>query len=498
MPIADCRTNGGVKQRPEPSARTQCIRPKADLRTFGILSSAIGLLLAGCAVGPDYKPPKTETPAGWDGTTVVAPAQTSHATTEPVKISEWWNVLNDAKLTALVKEALKVNLNVRVAESQLRQARASRGVAAAAFWPGVNATGSYTRSKSPGAPAADFWQAGLDAAWELDFFGGIRRNIESADASIVAAVENRRAVLISVAAEVALDYVDLRSFQERIQIAQDNLKAERVSAVLTREKFNGGFASGLDVANADAVVASTQAAIPPLETGERQMIYALSVLLARPPAALKEELSIPGPVPQPPAQVPVGLPSDLLKRRPDVRQTEAQFHAAMAQIGVATSSLYPQFSLTGAVGQESVNLSDITRRGSLFWSYGPSASWTVFDAGRIRSNIELQKGLTEQALLTWQSTVLGAFQDVENALVAFAMEQQHWKELDSAVAANAKAVDLSTQLYAIGNADFLSVVIAESALYSTQDARAQSRQAVITDLIALYKALGGGWENQGE
>ena len=461
------------------------------------LLGAPALLMAGCMVGPDYHPtkPEKELPAGWDGTTVAAPAQTSVATTETAQLSEWWSVLNDPKLTQLVTEALKANLDLRTAVSALRQARATRNLTAAGFWPSLNATGSYQRTGPlGGGRAGDLFQDGLDASWELDVFGGVRRGIEAADANVVAAVENERFVLISVAAEVAIDYVNLRAFQQRIQIAQDNLKAQRHTAELTRNKVKAGFNSALDVANADATVASTEASIPPLETGERQTVYALSVLLARPPAALKEELAAAGPIPQAPARVPVGLPSALLQRRPDIRQSEALVHAATAQIGVAESAWFPQFSLTGTLGFASDTLRGMLRSDHGTWSIGPSVTWPIFTAGRIQANIEVQKAVLEQALLAYQKSVLTALQDVENSLVAFALEQQHRQLLDQAVKANSRAVDLATQLYTQGTTDFLSVIVAQQSLLSSQDALAQSNLAIATDLIALYKALGGGWE----
>jgi NodT family efflux transporter outer membrane factor (OMF) lipoprotein len=459
------------------------------------------LLMAGCAVGPDYHPTKTETklPDGWDGTTVAEPAQPSVATTEVAQLSEWWNVLNDPKLTQLVTDSLKANLDLRTAISALRQARATRDVAASGFWPTVNATGAYSRGGPlGGGRAGDLFQDGLNASWQLDFFGSTRRAIESADANVEAAGENMRNVLITVAAEVATDYVNVRGFQQRIQVANDNLKAQQHTAELTRQKFQGGLATALDVANAEASVAATEATIPPLETSERQTIYALSVLLARPPAALKDELSTPGPIPQAPARVPVGLPSALLQRRPDIRQSEALVHAATAQIGVATAQWYPQFSLTGNLGFASDTLRGLLRSDNGSWSLGPSVTWPIFTAGRIAANVEVQNAAQEQALLAYQKTVLTALQEVESALVAFALEQRHRQLLDQAVKANSRALDLATQLYTIGQNDFLSVIVAQQALLSTQDALQQSNQAIAVDLIALYNALGGGWESKPE
>jgi multidrug efflux system outer membrane protein len=462
------------------------------------LLGGVALLMAGCTVGPDYHPTKTGAPlpAGWDGTGVATPAQPSVATTEAAHLSDWWGVFNDPKLTQLVTDALKANLDLRTAEAALRQARAARDVTASGFWPNVNATGSYQRSGPlGGGRAGDLFQDGLNASWQLDFFGGVRRGIEAAKANIDAAVENRRNVLITVAAEVATDYVSLRAFQQRIQVARDNLKAQRHTAELTRQRFQGGIVSALDVANAEAAVASTEATIPPLEASVRQAIYALSVLLARPPAALMEELSVAGPVPQAPARVPVGLPSALLERRPDIRQSEALVHAATAQIGVAKAQWFPQFSLTGNLGFASNTLRGLLRSDSGSWSLGPSVTWPIFTAGRIQANIEVQNAAQEQALLAYQKTVLTALQEVENSLVSFALEQQHRQLLEQTVKANTRALNLATQLYTVGTTDFLSVIVAQQSLLSSQDALSQSNAAIATDLIALYNALGGGWES---
>lgn len=459
------------------------------------LAAGALVLLAGCAIGPSFKRPQPAMPAAWSGTGPAAPGQPSVAAPDAIAVAAWWAQLGDPKLTALVTEAAQANLDVRAAEARLRQARAARGVAASGFWPGVSASGSYSRAHTPGPGGAhDLFRTGLDAAWELDLFGGTRRGVEAANADIESAFHDRRDLLVSLAAEVTVNYVDLRAFQERLRIAQENLQSQRHSASLTRQRLAAGLASGLDTANADAQVATTEAALPVLETGARQAVYALSVLLARPPAALLEELAAPAPLPETPAAAPVGLPSDLLQRRPDIRRAEAQLHSATARIGVAEADLFPRFSLTGAGGYESANLGSLIRSSSLFWSVGPSVNWQLFSAGRVRSNIELQKAVREETLLAYQRSVLTALQDVENGLVSFAREQQRRQRLAEAVAANRKAVTLATQLYAEGQTDFLNVIEAQRSLYGSEDALVQSRQAVVTDFVALYKALGGGWE----
>jgi len=393
-----------------------------------------------------------------------------------------------------------------LAEARIRQARAARGVAASSLGPAVGATGSFSRNQLTGlsanedtkGPLTNQYQAGFDAGWELDIFGGIRRGIEAADANVQATVENRRDVLVTLTAEVARNYIALRAFQQRIAIAQQNLSAQKHSARLTRQRFEGGFASGLDVANAEAQVATTAAVIPLLEAQARQFIYNLSVLLGRDPAALIQELSTTSVIPGAPPSVPVGVPSDLLRRRPDIRSAEAGIHSATAQIGVAVADLFPRFFLSGSGGYQAAKFSSWFEPAGLFWSLGPSVSWSVFDTGRIRSNIEVQKALAEQSVIVYQQTVLAALQETENALIASAKEEEHRKALADAVIANRKAVDLSLKLYTEGQTDFINVLEAQRSLFVTEDALVQSNGTVSTNLVALYKALGGGWEMPSE
>jgi NodT family efflux transporter outer membrane factor (OMF) lipoprotein len=451
------------------------------------------LLVGGCAVGPDFKPPRAGVPPGWAGVTN-AHAAPSATTTAPADLTAWWKKFNDPMLVSLVEEALRTNLDLQLAQSRLRQARASRGIVGGPFWPAVTANAGYTRTGKGVSPAFDTFAAGLDAAWEMDLFGGTRRNVESANAAILAAKENIHDVQVTVSAEVALNYIQLRATQEQIEIARTNLDSERRTALLTRKKLAAGFVSGLDVANAEAQVATTASAIPVLETSARQTIYALSVLLARPPADLVDQLSTPGPVPPTPPEVPVGLPSDLLRRRPDVREAEANWHAATAQIGVAKAELFPQFSLTGGINYQSDLVRTLFSGTSRLWSFGPSVSWPIFQGGALAANVRLQKELTSQAGITYRQTVLQALEDVENALVAFTREWDHRQALNEAVVQNRRAVELSMQLYAQGETDFLSVLLAQRSLYSSETALSQSNASISTDLVALYKALGGGWE----
>jgi NodT family efflux transporter outer membrane factor (OMF) lipoprotein len=451
------------------------------------------VLIGGCKVGPNFKPPQTPVAEKWVGP-LPPPAEVRQ------DLATWWTRFNDPILTSLVNAAVESNLDLQIARARIRQARAARGVSFSGLGPSINATGSFNRGQSPGVdtfgPTTNLYRAGFDAAWEIDIFGGVRRSVEAATADLQATVEAWRNVLVTLSSEVAVDYIDLRALQQEIAIAQDNLKAQQHSADLTRQRFEGGFVSGLDVANAEAQVATTAAQIPLLETSVQQTIYSLSVLLGREPGALLAELSAAAPIPAAPPAVPVGMPSELLRRRPDIRQAEAQVHSATAQIGVAVANLFPRFSLSAAIGRQGEEFSMLGDPINRFWSLGPSASWNLFATGRNLSNVELQKAFREESLITYRQVVLSALQEVENALIASAKEQEHRAALIDAVAANRRAVQLATELYTQGQTDFLNVLQAQRSLYTSEDALAQSTRTVSTNLVALYKALGGGWQEE--
>jgi outer membrane protein, multidrug efflux system len=475
--------------------------PNKQWRFFSVPLVAVGLgvsILGGCMVGPNFHPPQPTVPNAWVGVEKT-PTEPSTATIAQSGLTQWWKQFDDPVLTELVDEALKTNLDLRIAETRLREARAIRGVAVGGLWPKVTAAGNYQKvhpvGVTPGNQGQNLYQAGLDAGWELDLFGGQRRNIESADANIQAALENLRDAQVSLIAEVALNYSQLRGYQQEIVIAQNNLKAQEHTADITHRLLSVGFASALDAANADSNVATTESQIPVFESEEKQSIYALSVLLARLPGDLLEQLSPTGNLPRVPMQVPAGLPSDLLRRRPDIRKAEAQLHAATAQIGVAIADYFPTFSLTGTLNWSSNLLSSWWTNASRSFAAGPSMSWTLFQGGSIAFNVRLQEALRDESFITYQKTVLSAFQDVENALIAFAKEQQHHKSINDAVVANRKAVELSAQLYSAGQTDFINVLNAQRSLYSSEDALVQSERSIVIDLIALFKALGGGWES---
>jgi outer membrane protein, multidrug efflux system len=477
------------------------------LRSIDVALVVCLAFVAGCTVGPDFEAPQIKVPDEWVGPTAVSTTESA----ESVKrnLAEWWVLFQDPVLTSLIERAVESNLDIKLAEARVRQARAARGIATSSIGPAVNTSGSFRRSQSPGpsggsaganadeeGSTVNQYQVGFDAGWELDIVGGVRRAVEAADADLQATVEMQRDTLVTLVAEVARNYIDLRAFQERVAISRENLAAQQHSAKLTRQKFEGGFVGGLDVATADAQVATTAAQIPLLEAATRQAIYSLSVLLGREPAALMEELSLASDILVTPPAVPVSVPSELLRQRPDIRRAEAEIYAATARIGVATSDLFPKVMLSSAIGYQSSDVGFLFNVVNGFWSLGPSVSWNVFDGGRTRSNIEVQKALEEQSVISYQQTVLRALQEVENALIASSKEQAHHKALAEAVTANQKAVGLAIKLYSGGQTEFLNVLNAQRSLYSSEDALAQSARTLSTELVALYKALGGGWQRE--
>lgn len=454
--------------------------------------------LAGCAVGPDYEPPRTEMKASWSS---MEEGQESVARAAEADLSEWWLALRDPILASLVERALDANLDLRQAASRVREARALRGVAQGALLPEAEATGGYSRQRwsengvlPSNGNAFSLYQTGFDASWEIDVFGGNRRRLEAAEADVQASVESLRDVRVSILAELARLYVELRGLQARLAISRQNLDAQTRTAQLTRARLDAGQTTELDVARADAQVATTASTIPSLEASARQSIHALAVLLGQDPESLSPELSGARAIPAAPREIPVGLPTDLLRRRPDLRRAERELAAATARIGVATADLYPRFFLTGAFGVNSLSASDWFTAASRAWSVGPSVQWSLFQGGRIRAQIEAENAHQEQAAIRFEQTLLGALRDVEDALVAHAREQVKRQYLAQAVASQRRAADLARQRYIQGLVDFLTVLEAERSLYAAQDALVQSEQAVVTNSISLYKAVGGGWK----
>lgn len=467
-----------------------------------LIAMALALLLAGCAVGPDYRKPEASAPAAWHsamkgGLKSVLP--------EAAQLAQWWNSLNDPHLSRLIEEAAANNLDLKQAQARLREARARRGVSTADRFPTLNAGAGANRSRTSeeiglgGGNVSEIWSSQFDASWELDVFGGKRRALEVATANLEASQEDLRDVQVSLLAEVALNYIELRSYQARLAIALSNLASQRETWQIARWRYEAGLTTQLDEDQARLNLEQTRAQLPVLQTGLEQSKNRLAVLLGRKPGELAE-LETTTAIPQTPTEVAVGIPADTLRNRPDLRRAERHLAAATAQVGVATAALYPNFSLSGTLGLQALSSTNLLQASARMFSVAANAGWVLFDAGRVRQNIEVQNALQEQALIRYESAVLGALRDVENALVAYAEELNRRAALKDAVQSAQSAARLAASQYAAGLIDFLAVLDTQRSLLSLQDQLSQSEAAVTSNLARLFKALGGGWsiESSGE
>jgi outer membrane protein, multidrug efflux system len=464
-----------------------------------------GLVLASCrAVGPDYVAPKPSLPASFAEVPGSTLGQASEA---PFIDDAWWKNFTDTTLDTLIAQALKSAPDLAEAQARVREARALVGFAGAGRYPIADAEGEYARNLGSGnvptgvppgglGPGirSNLYQAGFDASWEIDIFGGIRRTIEAADANLQAVAADRADVTLTLLAEVARDYIDLRGAQRRIEVAQKNLAIERDLFALTQSLLAAGLAPRQDVLRAEAQVRDIEAAIPEFETDERAAAYRIAALIGQPFTEVSAELSPPSPIPQSASEIPVGLPSDLLKRRPDVRAAERRIAAANARIGIAQADLYPHFSLTGVAGLESLSFSSFGNASSGYYQIGPGVTWRIFDAGRIRFQVRAESARTAAATAAYERSVLDAFRDVETALVSYANAKVRSDELAAESAADTQATEIAKLLYARGVESFLPVLDAERSLYAADDALAQSERDSALALVALYKSLGGGWQ----
>ncbi len=454
------------------------------------------VVLAGCMVGPDYVRPPAPTPPEWGELT---PASDSRATPDPLP-ADWWTALGDPELTSLIERAVASNLDLQQAASRVRQARSQLTITSASLWPSVQSSASYRRVRtSEHVPTAasgeqgNLFDVGFDASWEIDVFGGNRRAVEAADADVEAAQDDAYAVVVSLLGEVGANYVQYRSLQQRIGLARQNLAAQQKTLALTRKLFDAGLAAEFDVTRAESQVAFTESTIPLFDQQAHQAVHRLSTLLGLLPTALEDELAPVSAIPAGPDAVAIGMPSELLLRRPDVGRAERQLASATARIGVARRDLFPRFFITSFAGLESVSAADFITWGSRKGNIGPTITWPIFEAGRILANIELVTEQQVELAAAYQATVLQAFQEVEDALVAYSREQVRRDDLARAVKADQRTAELARQLYAQGLTDFLSVLDAERTLFNSEDTLAESERNVALDLVALYKAVGGGW-----
>jgi multidrug efflux system outer membrane protein len=457
----------------------------------------IGFLLAGCAVGPNYQPPKNEPPAAFanGSQTNLAPEQTAIT---------WWHAFNDELLNQLVDQALLTNHDLRIATARLQEARAFYGGAVADFFPVAEATAGYTKSVSSRDSVPfpltreqrelQLFSAGFDATWELDIFGHVRRSVEAAHAEVGKSQATLQDVVVSLVSEAALNYVQLRGQQHLLATARDNVQNQKETLEIAVAKTKAGRATDLDTARAKAQLNATLSAIPPLEAAIQRSIHRLSVLTGQLPSALEAQLAPPAPIPLLPSMVNIGDPAGLLRRRRDVRIAERTLAAATARIGVQVSELFPRVTFNGNVGLSANHLSGLGASGADYYSFGPQISWAALDLGHVSARIRASRAHADAELAAYQKTVLTALEETENALVDFGREQVRRDFLRESQRSAVDATALARQRYEGGLADFLPVLDAQRTQLAVEAELAQSETRTATDLIALYKALGGGWE----
>jgi NodT family efflux transporter outer membrane factor (OMF) lipoprotein len=481
----------------------------------GMVAAALALLWGGCAsVGPDFEPPDPMLPSiSFLGNPEPAVAEAGLSPRDlPAADPKWWAVFRDPILNSLTERVAAANLDVRTATLRLAESRSQRGVTASAEFPAINGNASYQRelysqngvlslvkplvsSTSPFfIPPISIWQTGFDASWEIDFWGHVRRQVEAADAQVEVSEDQRRDTLVSSLAELARDYIELRGIQTEIAIAKANLASSNDILQLTKTRAEKGLTTGLDVENAAAQVEAVRATLPTLEDQETVQINALSLLLDEPPGSLRGELARAKPIPPTPPRVPLGIPSELARRRPDIRQAEAQLHAATATIGVAVADFYPRVTFNGNVEFNALDLKNLWKGSSLQYVLGPAISLPIFEGGRLKSTLEFREVQQQEAAIAYHKTVLQAWHEVVNALVAYRTEQERRARLKAQTGHSRQALALSRVRYANGVGDFITTLDAERTLLQAELQYAQSTTAVSTNLVQLYKALGGGWE----
>jgi NodT family efflux transporter outer membrane factor (OMF) lipoprotein len=457
----------------------------------------IVLSVSGCAVGPDFETPGAVVQTNW------IEKHDSRVETKTGVKTEWWKAFNDPTLDELVERAYQQNLPVQVAGLRILEARAQMGVAIGNMYPQTQeglGDAQRVRISSRLLETASlphsfaYFDIGIDAAWELDFWGRFRRNVEAADAAMLATVADYDNALVSLTAEVARTYAEMRTFEVLIRIARENAKSQKDGLNIAQSRFANGATSELDVAQARALLESTLADIPAQQANLQRTKNALSILLGQPPGGVEALLCGPHKIPSASRKVAIGLPAELLRRRPDIRSAELNAAAEAARIGVAEADLYPRFVLLGDIGVQASDAARLFAPGSLSYVAGPGFRWSILNYGRITNNVRAQDARFQQALVNYENTVLKAAQEVEDALIGFLKAQESASNLQKSVAAAQLAVHLSLVQYQEGAESFQRVVDSQTRLLDEQSRLAQTRSSIATNLIAVYKALGGGWE----
>lgn len=491
------RRLAGEKSRPDKPSRPEHGTGGTVAAPAVVLLVGLGLIgLGGCTVGPNYQTPQMPLPPAF------AHGTADNFSTNQVDVA-WWQNFHDPILEELILQALRQNPDLRMATARLQEARALRHLQAMDLAPSLQAQGGFTRSARaadtmPGVPRDarenQLYDVGFDALWELDLFGRVRRSVEAASADLAAVEAQRRAVMVSLMAEVARNYYELRGLQRQLEVARQNARLQEETLGIVRAKRDGGRATDLDVARAEAQYQATLALIPGLESALQQSIHRLGVLTGQLPTALADWLGAPAPWPVLPVHVPVGDPAALLRRRPDVQAAERALAAATARIGVATADLFPRVSFIGSLGWQAATLSDLGGAGSDAYAFGPRIQWAAFDLIRVRDRIEAARARAEAQWAAYEKAVLQALEETENALHALGRLRNEFHHLQAAVAAARQAAALADQRYQAGVAEYLVVLDAQRTLLGLEDQLARAQMRLLTAHVALYKALGGGWE----
>ena len=460
------------------------------------MAAAIAGMLTGCVVGPDYRTSALTMPPHWGSKAPTSPSKAP-------QLSKWWKKLKDPILDVLIEEAIACNLDVATAKAKILEARATYREQKGALLPSVEGTGSGTRTRtsaaSSGTTDATFstlYDGGFDASWELDLFGGNKRAAEAAKYGVDAADEQLRDTMLTLIGDVASYYVQAREYQALRDLAKRSAVSQRKSAALTHTEYLAGSATAVDTAKADALASSTESDIPTYEISYMQAVHRLSVLLGKPPATLEERLKSSGPIPSPRMNVSTGIPADILAARPDVRLAERQLAQYTAKIGQAEANRYPSISLTGDISSSAASVGDLAKKSSIGWTFGPSVTVPIFQGGQLKAAVDVAKAQRDQYFIAYQSAVLSAMEDVENAVVSLTQERLKYAKLISSSNSYSNASDLARTLNQAGVSSFLDVLDAERSLYSAEESVIQSRASIATDYISLNKALGGGWDGQ--
>ncbi|MFT9417764.1 efflux transporter outer membrane subunit [Acetobacter sp.] len=491
-----------------------------------LLLTGLSLLaLAGCTVGPDYHKPQVSAPAIWRATQSPAQSRISTASTDPA----WWTLFHDPVLSQLEREVAASNLDLQAASLRLMQSRAERRIASAAQLPHMEANASYARERassngilglmgsmeqagagsvangaqgfgpaalpgSVGNPSFNLPQYGMNASWEVDLWGHVRRQVEAATAAVHATEEFRRDILVSLMAETAQTYIDLRATQAQIGILDHNIAIARHSVQLTTMRLEQGAATRLDVAQATGQLHMFESRAAPLQAQATHLLNSLSFLVAREPGALDTVLGKPAAVPPVPDYVPVGLPSELAQRRPDIRMAADRLHAATASIGVAVADFFPRITLSGSLDVQALQFSGLGSWASRQYGFGPTATLPIFEGGRLTGQLHLRKAQQQEASVLFQRTVLKAWQEIDDAMADFTAAQKRRDELAKAVQQNEVALGVAQAQYVQGSSDFLNVLSAQNVLLASQSELVEATAHVAGSVTHLYRAIGGGWE----